>query len=56
MHKKYKGFLVDVEVITCRNFSSKIKGKYRKITLVNLHAPTEDKDEETKDKFYEELE
>jgi exonuclease III len=32
-----------------------IKGKFRKITFVNVHASTEDNEDETVDEFYETL-
>jgi exonuclease III len=33
-----------------------VRGKFRNYSIINAHAPTEDKDDEEKDKFYLELE
>jgi hypothetical protein len=33
-----------------------LKGRWCDIIVLNVHAPTEDKDDVTKDSFYEELE
>jgi hypothetical protein len=33
-----------------------LKGRWYDIILLNMHAPTEDKDDNIKDNFYEELE
>jgi len=34
----------------------RVCGKFRNYSIINVHAPTEDKDDEEKDKFYLELE
>jgi hypothetical protein len=31
-------------------------GRWCDVTVLNVHAPTEDKDDDTKDSFYEEIE
>ena len=33
-----------------------LKGRWCDIIVLNVHAPTEDKDDDIKDSFYEELE
>jgi exonuclease III len=33
----------------------RVRGKFYNMTLINLYAPTEDKEEKTKEQFYEEL-
>jgi exonuclease III len=33
----------------------RVKGKFYNMTLINMYAPTEDKEEEIKEKFHKEL-
>ena len=33
-----------------------LRGRWRNVILVNVHAPSEEKCEESKDSFYEEIE
>jgi exonuclease III len=33
----------------------RVRGKFHNMTLINIYAPTEDKEEEIKEQFYEEL-
>ena len=58
------GFLVKKEIvknilgfepINERISKLRLKGKFYNITIINVHAPTEEKDEETKERFYAEL-
>ncbi|XP_063911974.1 craniofacial development protein 2-like [Zophobas morio] len=52
--KRLKGAVITFKPISER--MSYIRSKYRKISLVNIHAPTEEKDLEVKTEYYEELE
>jgi hypothetical protein len=45
-----------VEFVSDRTSYIILKGRWRDIIVLNVHAPTEDKDDDTKDSFYEELE
>jgi hypothetical protein len=45
-----------VEFVTDRMSYVILRGRWFHIILLNVHAPTEDKTEDVKDIFYEELE
>jgi exonuclease III len=47
--------VIGFEAINERLCRIRIKGKYNNVTLVNMYAPTEDKTDPEKEKFYEEL-
>ena len=47
--------ILGFEPISDRICKLRVKGKFHNMTLINIHAPTEDKEEEINEKFYEEL-
>lgn len=47
--------VTDLKAISGKICKLRIREIYRKISIINVHAPTEMKVEEEKDKFYEEL-
>lgn len=55
-HKSLKNAVIKFEAFTNRVCYIRIKGKFRNISMINVHAPTEDKDLEEKVEFYEQLE
>ncbi|KAK9709895.1 Endonuclease-reverse transcriptase [Popillia japonica] len=56
LRNDFKDKVVDFEPVSERICRVRLRGKYRKISLLNVHAPTEDKDPIVKSEFYEELE
>ncbi|KAK9686020.1 hypothetical protein QE152_g37504 [Popillia japonica] len=56
LRNEFKDKVVDFEPVSERVCRLRLRGKYRKISLLNVHAPTEDKDPIVKNEFYEELE
>lgn len=55
VNDKFKQAVIEFEGSSDRFCRMRIKGKYRKINIINVHAPTEEKEEEVKDRFYEEV-
>jgi exonuclease III len=47
--------ILGFEPISDRICKLKVKGKFHNMTLINIYAPTEDKEEGIKEQFYEEL-
>jgi hypothetical protein len=45
-----------VEFVSNRMLYIKLNGRWCDIVVLNMQAPTEDKDDDIKDRFYEELE
>jgi exonuclease III len=50
-----QNYVIGSEPYNERLCKLRIKGKYNKITLINLYAPTENHTEETKEQFYNNL-
>lgn len=56
VRKSLKHAVIGFEAISERMCKIRIKGKFHNYSLINIHAPTEDKSEEEKEAFYENLE
>ena len=52
----FKNAIMDYKVINERISYLRLRGNYRKISIINVHAPTEDAEEEKKNEFYEDIE
>ena len=56
LHRRIISAVKRVEFVSDRLSYIALRGRWRNIILVNVHAPSEEKSEESKDSFYEELE
>jgi hypothetical protein len=56
VHKKIIGAVEKVEFIIDRLSYIILRGCWCYIIVMNVHAPTEDKTDDVKDSFYEEME
>jgi exonuclease III len=54
--KSLKSSILDFKPVSDRICVLHIKSKFFNISLINVHAPTEDKEDFVKDEFYQELE
>jgi endonuclease/exonuclease/phosphatase family metal-dependent hydrolase len=53
---KYNHLVINFTPINERLCTLRIKGRFFNYSLINIHAPTNDSEEEAKDQFYEQLE
>jgi len=56
INKAMKGSLLDFEPQNNRICKIRLKGRFRNITVISAHAPTNDKHDQEKERFYENLE
>jgi hypothetical protein len=56
IHKRNISVVMRVEFVSDRISYIILRGRWCGIIFLNLHAPTEDKSDDVKDRFYEELE
>jgi exonuclease III len=56
MNETMKGSLLDFEPQNDRICKIRLKGMFINITVISAHAPTNDNDDQEKERFYENLE
>jgi exonuclease III len=56
VHKRIKSAVERVQFVSDRMSYLILRGRWCPIIVLNVHAPTEDKTDDVKDSFYEELE
>ena len=56
VHRRLVSAVKRIEFVSDRLSYIVLKGRWLHIIVVNVHAPSEEKSEEVKDSFYEELE
>jgi len=56
VHRRIASAVKRAEFVSDRLSHIVLRGPWRNIIVVNVHAPSEEKSEESKDSFYEELE
>ena len=55
VHRRIVSAVKRVEFVSARLSYIVLRGRWRNIIVVNVHAPSEEKSDEAKDSFYEEL-
>jgi hypothetical protein len=56
LHKRIISAVKRVEFVCDRMSNIILRGRWSHIIVLNVHAPTEDKNDDVEDSFYEELE
>jgi exonuclease III len=56
VHKRIISAVIKTEFVSGRMSHTMLRGRWCDIIVLNIHAPTEDKIDDMKDRFYEELE
>jgi exonuclease III len=56
VNKRVSHLVIGFEPLSMRMCYLRLKGRFFNISIINAHAPTEDKEEEQKEQFYEKLE
>ena len=56
VHRRIVSAVKTVEFVSYRLSYIMLRGRWRNIIFVNVHAPSEEKSDDSKDSFYEELE
>jgi endonuclease/exonuclease/phosphatase family metal-dependent hydrolase len=54
--RKMKESMLEYEAINERRCRLRMKGRYRNITIISVHAPMEEKEDREKEEFYDCLE